>query len=109
MSEYARTRPRGEDGAFMSNQKIYDWLLGFESVRSWIDAYTAQMTSRNCLLAMNVLCKRLNLNPDQILELGRANGDKVPHDLKTQFTNLTNTYVQSGKLGEAKKIQAALR
>jgi hypothetical protein len=27
---------------------------------------------------------------------------------KTQLTNLLNTYVQNGKLGEAKKIQAAL-
>jgi len=110
ISDYARARPRNENGSFRTGGgRVYDWLLEFPSVKSWIDAYTAPTSRRNYLLGLNVVCRQLNLNPDQILELARRNGDKVPHDLKSRFLGLTNSYVQGGKLGEARKVQVALR
>jgi hypothetical protein len=60
-------------------------------------------------MGLNIICRHLNLDPDQILNLGRENGDKIPKDLKTRIKVLLNEYVQQGKLGEAKKIYASLR
>jgi hypothetical protein len=60
-------------------------------------------------MGLNIICRRLNLDPDQILNLGRENDDKIPKDSKTRIKVLLNEYVQQGKLGEAKKIYASLR
>jgi integrase len=109
LSSFAKRRPRGVGGIFLTTGKLSDWLLEFESVRSWIDGYTAPMTRRNYLNGLNTICRKLNLNPDQLLELGRGNGDKVPRELKLQIKDVLNDYVQNGKLGEAKKINAAIR
>ncbi|MFI5449051.1 MAG: tyrosine-type recombinase/integrase [Candidatus Bathyarchaeia archaeon] len=109
MSEYAQSRERKSDGSFAESKKVYDWLLGFESVKSWIGNYTAKGTRRNYLTGFNILCKKLNLNPDEILQLAEANGDKFPRDLKSQVKGILNEYVQAGKLGEAKKVYASLR
>lgn len=108
-SEYARRRTRDKTGAFLTTDKVYDWLLKYESVKTWIDNYTAFHTRRLYLRGLHVLCLRLDLNPDQILELGRANGDKVPRDLKTKVKTILNEYVQEGKLGEARSIYVSLR
>jgi len=109
ISTYAKQRPRSSSGSFVATKKVYDWLLDFESVRSWIDSYPAEMTRRNYLTGLNIVCQRLKLDPDQILRLGIDNGDKVPRDLKTRIKGLLNEYVQSEKLGEARKIVASLR
>ena len=108
-SEYASGRTRDKTGAFLETSKVYDWLLKYESVKTWINNYTCFHTRRLYLRGLNVLCMRLDLNPDQILELGRANGDKFPRDLKTKIKTILNEYVQKGKLGEAKTIYASLR
>ncbi|MGA2784993.1 MAG: hypothetical protein ABSF09_09890 [Candidatus Bathyarchaeia archaeon] len=84
-SEYASGRTRDKTGAFLETSKVYDWLLKYESVKTWINNYTCFHTRRLYLRGLNVLCMRLDLNPDQILELGRANGDKFPRDLKTKI------------------------
>lgn len=109
LSEFAKSRTRDGHGAFTASDRVYDWLLEFESVKTWINNYTAPNTRRNYLAGLSIACKRLNLNPDEILALARGNGDKFPRDLKTQFKNILNEYTQGGKLGEAKKLYAALR
>lgn len=109
LSEFAKGRGRDGHGAFVSTKRTYDWLLEFESVKTWINNYTAPNTRRNYLTGLSIACRRLNLNPDEILALARGNGDKFPRDLKTQFKNILNEYTQGGKLGEAKKLYAALR
>ncbi len=109
VSLFAQSRPRDGSGAFLPTVKVYDRLLEYESVRSWIDNYTAPMTRRNYLTALNVICRRVGLSPDQIVQTARSNGDKAPREFKNQVKEILHGYVQEGKLGEAKKIYAALR
>ncbi len=109
MSVLAKQRPRDSNGVFLPGAKAYDGLLAYASVASWIGGYTAPNTRRNYLIGLNKICARLNLNPDQLVELARENGDKFPRDIKGHVKALLGEYVQEGKLGEAKKLYAAFR
>jgi len=109
VSEFASNRPRKSNGAFATTSKVYDWLLEFECVRSWIESYQAPLTRKNYLAGLNLVCQRLNVTPDRIVKSARENGDKLPREFKTQLRGLLNSYVQEEKPSRAKRIYQSFR
>jgi hypothetical protein len=62
-------------------------------------------------MGLNIICRRLNLDPDQILNLGRENGGKIPQrleDLNQDSTERVFSARQAGRSEEDLRFPSIL-
>ena len=93
--EYGRYAPKTE------GEKVYGWLLGFESIRNWIDTYDSPNTRQSYLTNMHNFCKRAKITPDELLEL-------EPKQIRGLYRKVRSQYIQEGKTAAAKNCKIAL-